>query len=234
MKYKLTLLFLLFCLLAKAQTTSPENRIVVLGEASINVPADQVKFTVSLESTDSTSIDNVYRKHQAQEEKLVALLKDLQLPAGAISYSLLSLNKQQSPYRQQAVPYFIGRQTIHFTLSTIEKLSEVQARLIKGGFTSFNSHFASTQLEKHQTQVMEKAVEVAREKAKVLAKASGRSIKRIVKVADTEDTDPAFRNYSPGMLNEMVITGYGGAANLLDFPQTIPVSAVVKVVFELT
>ncbi|OKL39856.1 hypothetical protein [Pontibacter flavimaris] len=55
---------------------------------------------------------------------------------------------------------------------------------------------------------------------------------RIVKVADTEDTDPAFRNYSKGMLNEMAVAGYG-AANLLEFPQTIPVSAVVKVVFEL-
>ncbi|WP_276499290.1 SIMPL domain-containing protein [Pontibacter litorisediminis] len=232
MKRNITLLFLLFCLVAQAQTTSPENRIVVLGEASINVPADQVRFTVTLESTDSTSIENVYRKHQAQEAKLVALLKDLQLPARDISYSLLSLNKQQSHYQQQAVPYFMGRQTVNFTLSSVEKLSEVQARLIKGGFTNFNSRFTSTQLEKHQTQVMEKAVEVARKKANVLAKAAGRSIERVVKVADTEDTDPAFRNYSQGMLNEMVVTGYG-AANLLEFPQTIPISAAVKVVFEL-
>lgn len=60
MKLHFTLLFLLFCLVAKAQTTSPENRIVVLGEASIDVPADQVKFSVTLSALDSISLDKLY------------------------------------------------------------------------------------------------------------------------------------------------------------------------------
>lgn len=232
MRLNLTLLLLLCCLIAQAQKVSPENRIVVLGEASIDVPADQVKFTVVLESSDTASIEKVYQKHRVQEEKLVKLLQELQLPAADISYSLFSLNRQHRFYERGAVSYFAGRQTVNFTLSSVDKLSDVQARLIRDGFVNFNSHFTSTKLKQHQTEVLERAVEVAKEKAAVLAKASDRSIKRIVKVADTEDTDPAFRNYRGEISEVAAVAGYSDQ-NLLEFPQTIPLSAVVKVVFEL-
>lgn len=232
MRLSITLLFLLCCLIAKAQKTSPENLIVVLGEASIDVPADQVKFTVVLESTDSTSIEKVYQLHRELENKMVRLLQDLQLPSSDIAYSLFSINKRQDYTGRKRVEYFMGRQSVTFTLSAIDKLSEVQARLIKEGFISFNSHFTSSQLKQRQTELLEKAVEVAKEKANVLAKASDRSIKRIVKVADTEDTDPAFRNYRSESIHEKAAISYAGAG-LTNFPQTIPLSAVVKVVFEL-
>jgi uncharacterized protein len=235
MKTKLTLLFVLLCFIAKAQTVSPDNRIVVIGHATINVPADQVKFIVILTSIDSSSVDKVYQKHQQQENKLVKLLKELQIPAKDINYSLLTVNQHQDYNNRKRATYFAGHQTVGFVLNDMSKFSEVQSRLIKDGFTTIRSGFESSKMEEKQTEAMKKAIDVARAKAEVLAKASDRQIKRISKVADTEDTDPAFQNYSQSeMLNEVVIRGQSSMGNLVDeFPQTIPVSAQVKVVFEL-
>ncbi|MBB6611132.1 SIMPL domain-containing protein [Pontibacter sp. Tf4] len=233
MKIKLTFLFLLLCFVTKAQSVSPDNRIVVIGHATINVPADQVKFQVTLTSTDSASVDKVYQKHQRQEDMLVKLLKELQIPAKDINYSLLTVGQSQDYNNRKRTNYFAGYQTVNFVLNDLSKFSEVQSRLIKDGFMSFRSNFGSTEIEKKQTEVMEKAIAVARAKAEVMAKATNRQIKRISKVADTDDTDPLLINYKQSQqLNEVIVTGYG-MNNLMEFPQTIPVSAQVKVVFEL-
>ncbi|MHA6248890.1 SIMPL domain-containing protein [Pontibacter sp. CAU 1760] len=225
-------LLLLFCLsfAAAAQSTSPENRIVVLGQATVMVPANQVKFMVVLESTDSTSVDKVYQQHQEQEAKLVKLLKELQIPAADISYSLFSVGKQQD-YRTQNW-YLMGRQTAVFTVQSVNQYAAIQALLIKEGFTGFSSSFASTELELKKQEVMEKAVAVAKEKAAVLAAAADRKIKRIVKIADTEDTDPLLENYNHVALAEMVVASNSGQS-LTEFQQTIPLRTTVKVVFEL-
>ena len=120
MKIKLTLLFMLLCIIAKAQTVSPDNRIVVIGHATIDVPADQVKFVVILTSIDSASIDKVYQKHQQQEDKLVKLLKELQISAKDINYSLLTVNQRQDYNTRKRATYFAGHQTVGFVLNDVD------------------------------------------------------------------------------------------------------------------
>ncbi|WP_242927569.1 SIMPL domain-containing protein [Pontibacter vulgaris] len=233
MKIKLTFILLLLCFIAKAQTVTPENHIVVIGHATIDVPADQVKFSVTLQTIDSTSVDKVYQLHKVKEDKLVKLLQALAIPASDIKYSLLSVNKRQDYNNRKRVSYFSGNQSVVFVLTDMAKFSELQTRLINDGFTDFYSNFTSSELEKRNTEVMEKAIEVARSKAQVMAKAADRKIKRIIKVADTEDTDPVFRNYNQSYsLAERIETNYS-SEQLIRYPQTIAVSAQVKVVFEL-
>ncbi len=86
MKHLFTLALLLISVVAFAQKVTPDNHIVVIGQASIDVPADQVRFNVNLISSDSSSIDKVYQEHQEQENKMVKLLKELQIPASDIRY----------------------------------------------------------------------------------------------------------------------------------------------------
>jgi uncharacterized protein len=233
MKFKLTFLFLLCCFITRAQSISPDNRIVVIGHASIDVPADQVKFSISLQTIDSVSIDKVYQNHKLKEDKLVKLLQDMQIPAPGINYSLLSVSRRQDYNNRKRVSYIAGYQTVNFILSDISKFSELQARLIKEGFTDFRSYFTSSKLETQKTEVIQKAVEVASAKAEVMAKTANRRIKRIVKVADTEDTDPTFRNYNQSYSLAEVAETRPNLEQLMRYPQSIPVSAQVKVVFEL-
>jgi len=234
MKIKLTLLLLLLCFIAKAQSVSPDNRIVVIGQASIDVPADRVKFQITLVSIDSASVDKVYQNHKLKEDKLVKLLQDMQIPASDINYSLLSVSRRQDyNNNRKRVSYFSGDQPVNFVLSDITKFSELQSRFIKEGFTDFRSHFTSSKLETQKTEVIQKAVEVARAKAEVMANAANRRIKRIIKIADTEDTDPTFRNYNQSYSLAEVVETSPRLEQLMRYPQNIPVSAQVKVVFEL-
>ncbi|RAU82394.1 SIMPL domain-containing protein [Pontibacter arcticus] len=233
MKVNLTLFLFLLCFAVKAQNPSPENRIVVLGQASIDVPADQVKFFVDINSTDSSSVDKVYQQHKRLEDKMVKLLKDLQIPTSDVKYSLFSVSKRQDYMNRNKEEYFYGNQNITFMLKNLSQFTEVQARLIKEGFTGFRSSFMSSAIDKHTSEVLEKAIKVAWAKADIMAKAANRQIKRVVKVADTEDTDPIFINYRQSeTLNEVVIRGQS-SMSLFEFPQTIPVTTSVKVVFEL-
>jgi uncharacterized protein len=226
------ILSFLICFYAQAQSNAPENRIVVLGTSTVKAPADQIRFYVTLESIDSTNIDKVYQKHQAQEQKLVKLLQDLNLPSSDITYSLFSVNKGQNYVDRKRVSYYTGRQNVVFTINSLDNLYTIQARLINEGFSNFSSTFTSTQIKQRQAEALENAVSTAKEKAEVLARVAGRNIKRIVKVSDTEETDPVIKTSSAVSLYEIVDTGYG-ASNLMNFQQTIPVTASVKVVFEL-
>ena len=62
-----------------------------------------------------------------------------------------------------------------------------------------------------------------------MAKISNRKLSRILKVSDTEDTDPNFAYFeSMAMAAEV---GYGG--QIVEIPQTITKSYSVKVVFGL-
>ena len=233
MKFILSCLFLLFCFTAKAQSVSPDNRMVVIGHATLEVPADQVRFSVSLQSIDSVSMDKVYQLHQQKEDKLVKLLQDMQIPASTVNYSLLSVSRQQDYSNRKRNTYLSGNQTVNFILRDISKFSELQARLIKEGFTDFHSTFTSSELANRKTEVIEKAIEVAKAKAEVMAKAANLKIKRIVKIADTEDTDPTFLNYNQAHSLAEVVETSADLAQLMRYPQNIPVSAQVKVVFEV-
>jgi uncharacterized protein YggE len=227
MKRILTAFFVLVTNLALGQVISPDNRIIVLGNASIEMPADQVTFSVSLVSTDTLSLDKVYEEHRKLETSIYGLLKELNVPAKRISYSMFSVGKQYDYDTKRE--YFMGQQHVTFTLDSIELVPDVQAKLIRGGFSQFGSSFTSTNMESRKKELLEKAVAVAKEKATVLANASDRKIKRIIKVADTDDADYTFSNYSGvGYASEI-----SAPASITEIPQTVSISTTIKVTFEL-
>ncbi|AKQ44844.1 hypothetical protein TH63_03150 [Rufibacter radiotolerans] len=236
MKRLLFALLLFASTIASAQMIAPENRIVVMGEATIEVPADQVSFNINLTSTDTLSLDKMYAKHKAMEAKIVRILKDLKIPSNKISYSLFSVGKRPSyaDKDEDRVWYFEGTQEISFTLDSLKSYPAIRDRLIREGVITFGSAFTSSKVEAMKKEVLAKAVKVASEKAETLAKAGNRKIRRIVKIADTDDSDPMFNNYSN---NESYAVAGASAdreeENLIEIPQNISVSATVKVTFQL-
>jgi uncharacterized protein YggE len=220
---------------AVAQTPDlPVNRIVVLGDAELELPADQVRITVTLQFSDPADARKAYVAHQAAEKRLVKLLKDYQIDEKEIRYTLLQVQKNEVTIYQngQQKPEVITSQQVIFELNKPERYPDLQLALINGGFNRFQAGYRSTKQEASKNLVLEKAVEVAREKAVLLAKAAGRSLGTVLSVRDTEETDPVLqRGFGLSALNEVVSVGYGGS--LLDIPQTIRIPAQVKVTFEL-
>ncbi|MDJ1471809.1 SIMPL domain-containing protein [Cytophagaceae bacterium DM2B3-1] len=223
----------LFTLSLIAQNNSPENRIIVLGEAKIEVPADQILFTISLQATHPSDVNAVYEQHQAQEKKLVALLKNLKIPDRNIEYSLMSVNKEFDYETKE--PSISSSQQITFHIDSIQLYTQVQTRLIKEGFTEIDSDFTSSQIHKVEKDILEQAITNAREKATILANASGRKLHKVVKIADIDENDPAY-NYStaPPKVATLRFAGIStDDSTLLNVVQFIQLATRVKVVFSL-
>jgi uncharacterized protein YggE len=88
-------------------------------------------------------------------------------------------------------------------------------------------------VKKYQKQMLEKAVTVAQEKAETIASASGRKVKRIVKVMDTDESDPRFSNYSRFKYGNNDLALRLDDRSLSNIQQTVTVTATLKVVFEM-
>lgn len=229
---KKVILLLLLPFLTLGQSINPDNRIIVLGEASIEIPADRVIFSIQLKFTDSTDIKAAYAKHKNAESALVNFLKEANVPNKNITYTLISVGKEMVYNTDERNSHFeFGtRQNVSVTLEDIKKYAEFMMKLISAGFTDVHASFTSSKENDFQDVLIQKAIEVARKKAEVMAKASNREIKKIVKVSDTEESDSVF-SYSDAVYAS--VAAAGSESNITEIPQTISKTYSVKVVFAL-
>ncbi len=219
---------------------SPDNRIVLLGEATLNLPADRVVLTVNLTARDSLTVQRAYDKHKRLETKLVQFLKQAALPDSAVRYQLFNVRQEMEytgPGRRQVGAY-ITNQQVTLTLTNVKQYAEFLVKLIGAGFTDVNAGFTASKADDFQGKLLENAVAAARRKAEVLASASNRRIKRVSKVMDTEETDPVFGQavrpmFAAAEANFKRGAGDATSNDLTNIPQTIRLATQVKVVFEL-
>lgn len=216
---------------------SPDHRIVVLGEATLNLPADRVVLTVNLTARDSLTVQRAYDKHKRLEASLVRFLKQASLPDSAVRYQLFNIRQEfeyQGPGRRQLGAY-VTSQSVTLTLTNVKQYAEFLVKLIGAGFSDVNAAFTASKADEFQGKLLENAVAVARRKAEVMAQAAGRRIKRVSKVMDTEETDPTFSRTVPMPMaaNRVAYDKAEASGDLTDIPQTIRLAAQVKVVFEL-
>ncbi|GAA4402716.1 hypothetical protein GCM10023187_18080 [Nibrella viscosa] len=215
----------------------PINRIVVLGDARFELPADQVQVSVMLRYTDPTDARKAYNAHKAAEQKLIQVLRDFRIDEKDITYTLLNVRKNVDYYPQpgQRREEVVTEQQIIFKLNDLKRYADLQLALIGAGFNQFSAAFGSSKAEESKVKALEKAIEVAREKATIMARSAGRTLGGVLSVRDTEETDPVLqRRY----VDTSVRVGYGSEkasvdAGLLDIPQKIIIPAQVKVTFEL-
>jgi uncharacterized protein YggE len=231
-KNLLILLLAAMPLLGIGQTISPDNRIVVLGEATIEIPADRVKFNVELKFDDSTNIKRTYKRHKEAESKLVSYLKELNVPTKNINYSLINIGKSNNynSATNTSTELFGTNQTVFVTIDDVKQYADLMMKLITAGFTDVSTSFGSSKENDFQQTLIEKAIEAAQKKALVMAKTVNREILNVVKVSDTEESDPTFGGYG----NSYVAAMAAGAENsIIEIPQTITKRMTVKVVFAL-
>jgi uncharacterized protein len=240
---KLTILFLFICSSAiTGQTISPENRIVVIGKAEIEIPADKVVFRIKIAFKDEEDVKKIYSLHKEAEVKLVSFLKDLKIPNKDVDYTLINVRKQYSYYDGQNSKkvVYVTDQTVSITLDSIKTYADFMLRLISAGFSDVETNFTSSKANDFHGKLIEKAIEMATQKAQVMANKAGRKLGRIIRVADTDEDDPNFNYHGYGMINgsiERPLKGwrgdYSGNSDISSIPQTISRDIAVKVVFEL-
>jgi uncharacterized protein len=234
---KLIFLFLFICSFqAIGQTISPENRIVVIGMAEIEIPADRVIFQVSLSAKEENDVKKAYDSHKRKELNLLSFLSDLKIPNKNINYTLINISKrvvyEEYAKESKKKTYYETSQTVIITIDSLKKYSPFILKLIDAGFDDVSTSFTSSKINNFHDKLLEKAIEMAKKKAHVMAKSSNRELGRIVKIMDTEETDPNFSNSSyEGKGNGG--SAAGGAYEMISIPQSVTKSMSIKVIFEL-
>jgi uncharacterized protein YggE len=212
-----------------AQTISQENRIVIFGESEINVAANKVGFEVSIESTDSSNMEVCYKKHDEKIKSLTKIIRSLGILDKNITYTLLSASYDEN---ESGIKIHRCYQRVTFVTDSVLQITKIQEKLIKNNFENLKSNYITTYNDKHKEDLLIMAVSVAKEKANTYAIAAGRKLGKIVKIMETEESDPPLKNYRNTTRN--ISKDFKFDSNDLNsLSQTLTFATTIKVVFEL-
>lgn len=228
------IIFIFFYVILSTSIFSQEqtnDQIIVIGSATIEVPADIITIKINLSYQDRTDGKTAFEQHKDAEEKLIKFLKEENIPDSLIRYSLFNISSTYDYSHGDNQKIFNTNQTIAIRVYDFSEYASLQLKLIENGFTVFNQNFESTKSSDAMNEAIQKAVYQAKHKAELMAIASGRKIKKISKISDTEETEPIISRYSDSMFRTNFMTV--GETSLNDIPQTIRIEKQVKVVFDL-
>lgn len=224
------LLASLFPLFNYGQTVNPDSRIIVIGEAEIEIPADRALFTIQITYSDKDNPNKALSEHKLAEAKLVDLFKELNIPAKNINYTPVSINKRfQYGANNVAETTYKTNQEVVILLDDYRLCSDFMIRVVNAGFSDIETEFSSSKEEESNNLLIEKALEAATQKANIMAKFANREVNRVEKIYDTEENDPS--------IHQIARKGWKSSSShkfdLTSIPQTILRHYAVKVVFSL-
>ncbi len=213
-----------------------ENRIVVLGDAIEEVPADQVTLNVNLSFNDERDVKLVYDDHKQAVQKLTTLLSQLKVPAKDIRFLQLMTRKGRDYQRGQPGERFTSHQRVLIKFTDLNQYTEVQNVLTTNGFADLTAAFSVSNQREIELKLVDRAVARAQEKANRLAKAMSRTIKGIVRISDVGDNEGFYAYRDVNRLNQSQnVANYDSdpVRQMTSVPQLFRYAAAVKVDFEL-
>lgn len=220
---------------APAFAQSVENRIVVLGDAIEEVPADQVTLNVNLSFSDERDIKLVYDEHRQARQQLTTLLTQLKVSATDIRFLQLMTRKGRD-YRGQPGERFTSYQRVLIKFRDLNQYAEAQQLLASNGFADLTAAFSVSNQREIELQLVDRAVARAQDKANRLVKAMSRSIKGIVRISDVGENESFYGYRDPNRLNQSQnVVNYDGdpVRQMTVIPQLFRYAAAVRVDFEL-
>jgi uncharacterized protein YggE len=212
----------------------PGSAITVTGEAKQDLQTQIARFTagVTAENEDKqTAIDEVNQKMAA----IIAAVKDFGIPEKDIQTQMISVYQTEDQpvgilplsAARTTVKKWRASNSIEIILRNPDQASALADLLNTTEATNiYGPSFSIDDTEAAELELLQKAIDNAREKGEEIAKASGRKLGKVLSV--TEGT-----GYVPGPLYRALSVGGEGAAPTPVEPGTETLTKTVTVVFEL-
>ena len=214
-----------------------DNRILVLGDAFEEVAVNQATLNVNLSYNDERDSKLAYQEHQEAKQRLISLLSQQRIPAQNIRFLQLLSRKGQNYQRGGPGERFTTYQRVIIQFNNLAPFEQAQQALTAAGFTDLSASFSVSNPREVETRLLDKALARALEKATQLAKATGRSIKRVVRVSDTSENE-GFYGYREvnrnGPSQNAVSYDNDSFRQMALVPQLFRYAAAVKVEYELS
>ncbi|MBO6587085.1 MAG: SIMPL domain-containing protein [Gracilimonas sp.] len=223
-----SMMFLGFSEKTSAQNQTNERTITINMSASELLPADLIIFNVNINAEAETP-QEAYNLHKERESLLAKLLKQNNITEENIDYQPIRMSRVSSNYRNNNDSRVTRtNQSISLTFNDFGMYEEIQVALIENGFDSFNGQFSSTKISQGKEQALVSAIESAKQKAQLIAKTSGFSLGP-VQTINYSDHQIGF----PAKSNVMSMEAMRSDASMMDFSQTVSVTANINISFSI-
>lgn len=223
MRYFIILLFFLFV----TGTSQAQNVISVNASAEVLVPADEIFFHIILNAEAETP-QEAHELHKERESVLVDLLEEHRIQERNIDFDPISITRRdfnRPPNQNDENDRVITRQRVTLALDNFEVYEKIQIALIDNGFDEFRGNFESSESKRAEDEALREALKTAREKADIIARETGLAISGIEEINYSHSQEP------PRPMMEM--RGVGGPDNLMDFEQSVSITASVSVSYKI-
>jgi uncharacterized protein YggE len=205
-------------------TVKAQDVINIHASAEVLVPADKIAFQINL-NAESDTPQAAYKLHKKRENVLVQLLKEHGLAEKNINFDPISISRvTDNRYNESSKKFVQTRQRVALTLAEFSLYEDIQLTLIENDFDEFSGNFISSELEKGENEALKKALKIAHDKASIIATETGLTISGI------KNIDYSYNQSGPQPMMEMAART--SSANLMEFDQTVNVSATVTVMYK--
>ncbi len=148
--------------------------IVVQGNASVSVEPDQIRFVIGVDARAPTA-GVAYKKVEQKMQQVMAALNQFDIPKKDVQAMDLSISPVVDYERQRQIIGHDAKRNVAVRLMNIDQYGAIMESLGQLDVIRFEKvRLASSQQEELSLQALEAAYKNAEQKARLLAKASGR------------------------------------------------------------
>lgn len=206
-----------------------QETVTVVGEAKSQLKNQVANFNAGVSSVTDDK-DKAIKEVNQKVEALITAIKDFGITSRDIKTQSLSVFQQEETYYDNAVQkqrpgQWRVNNTIDITLRDVDRASALADLLTKSGATNvYGPNFTIDNTIQPETSLLYDAMKNAREKADIIAKASGKKLGKVISVTE------GFSQ--PGIMPMMFAEKAGGAGAPVE-PGSKTISKSVTVVFGL-
>lgn len=208
----------------KIQYTQTEV-VSVTGEANSKQKNQIASFTAGVNIIKDNKEEAVAEVNKKTSD-LIESVKQFGIPAADIKTQNMSVYQQQDAYRTDVNNKWSVNNSVEIILRDVDKASALADVLNKSGANNvYGPNFRFDDTKNIENTLFDEAMKNAREKAELIAKASGRSLGKVISVSEGSSGSSIYPMMDKAM-------GLGGGGAPVE-PGTGTVSKSLNVVFEL-
>ena len=223
----LTLIFIGLYFFPWQKVNQPANTLTVVGEATTKEHNQIATFVATMQSTRQDKEEAVNGINN-MVESLTRDLGKFGIKGEDISTSYSSVSQRKENYNDPASSLIWDARTqVDIVLRDIKRASELKNLLVRSGATDISGpSFSLEDTSSIQKSLLGKAIQDARERAEIIAKASNHIVGKIISISEGYPATGQFLYPRYG-------NGYGGGGDGGDLSGSAEIATAVTVVFEL-
>ena len=213
------------CATHAQQLSSTSQKISINMTASESVEADLIIFSINI-NAEGKSPKAAFEVHKQREELLAGLLKEFDIKEENIKFQPVRMSKRYNNDRNSQIT--VTNQQVSVTFGDFDIYEQIQLTLIENNFDSFNGNFSSTKIADGKDKALVSAIQAAKEKATLIAEASGVELGDIINISYSDYTVTPSRSFARNEVMAM-----DASSSMMDFDQVVSVTANISIEFSI-